>query len=171
MSFGNVQAGGSSTAMPAAIALALPIIKRFEGLAKVRADGLIEAYPDPAHGWKVPTIGWGCTGPDIERATVWTLEQCEKRLGEEAHQRYPALLRASAILAGDGPRGAAMLDFIFNLGTGAYSGSTLRRKVNEGEWEEAAAQCRRWVNAGGRKLPGLVLRREVEALMLERGLR
>ena len=155
--------------MNEAIRLALPIIKRFEGLHKVRADGRIEAYPDPAHGWKVPTIGWGCTGPDVKRGTIWTLVQCEARLAEEAHHRYPALIRASAVLARENPRGAAMLDFIFNLGTGAYGGSTLRRKVNEGNWKEAAAQCRRWNKAGGRKLPGLVVRRELEALMLERG--
>lgn len=155
--------------MNEAIRLALPIIKRWEGLAKVRPDGLIEAYPDPAHGWKVPTIGWGCTGPDIKRGTIWTLAQCEERLAEEAEHRYPALIRASAVLAADPARGAAMLDFMFNLGIGAYQGSTLRRRVNERDWMEAAAQCRRWVNAGGRKLPGLVLRREVEALMLERG--
>lgn len=155
--------------MNQAIRLALPIIKRFEGLARRRPDGLIEAYPDPAHGWRVPTIGWGCTGPDIRRGTVWTLAECEARLAEEAEQRYPAIVRASAVLLDEEPRAAAILDFAFNLGIGAYQGSTLRRRVNEREWMEAAAQCRRWVFAGGLKLPGLVLRREVEALMLERG--
>lgn len=170
MTFGTVASGSSSTATHAAIRLALPIIKRFEGLATKRADGRIEAYPDPAHGWKVPTIGWGCTGPDIKRGTIWTLEQCEARLAEEAQHRYPALIRASTILGADDPRAAAMLDFIFNLGVGAYQGSTLRRKVNERDWMEAARQCRKWVNAGGVKLSGLVLRREVEALMLERGM-
>jgi lysozyme len=126
-----------------AIRLALPIIKKFEGLEKRRPDGRIEAYADPAHGWKVPTIGWGCTGPDIRRGTIWTLAQCEQRLMEEAEHRYPALIRASAILAGQGVRGAAMLDFIFNLGTGNYQSSTLRRRVNEGDWMEAAQQCRK----------------------------
>lgn len=155
--------------MNEAIRQALPIIKRFEGLAKVRPDGRIEAYADPAHGWRVPTIGWGCTGPDIKRGTIWTLAQCEERLAEEAEERYPALIALSATLASDGARGAAMLDFIFNLGVGAYRGSTLRRRVAERSWMDAGRECRKWVNAGGVKLPGLVVRRELEALMLERG--
>lgn len=154
---------------PEAVRVALPIIQRFEGYAKARPDGGADAYPDPAHGWKVPTIGWGCTGPDIQQGTVWSRAQCEERLAEEAGAKHAGTVRASPVLAQDTQRAAAILDFAFNLGVGAYQSSTLRRKVNAGDWQDAAAEARKWVNAGGRKLPGLVLRREVEALMLERG--
>ncbi len=41
--------------------------------------------------------------------------------------------------------------------------STLRRKVNREDHEEVPAEFMRWVWAGGRKLRGLVRRREDEA--------
>jgi lysozyme len=156
---------------PEAVRVALPIIQRFEGYAKDLGNGKCAAYPDPAHGWKVPTIGWGCTGPDIKQGTVWPRAKCAERLEEEAAEKHAAVLRSSRALALDTQRAAAIVDFAFNLGVGQYQASTLRRAINAGDWMEASRQIRRWVNAGGRKLPGLVLRREVEALMLERGMR
>lgn len=154
---------------PDAVRVALPIVQRFEGYAKEVGGGAVTAYPDPAHGWKVPTIGWGCTGPDIKEGTTWTREEALKRLEHEMARALLGVVRTSPLVAGDAPRAAALLDFSFNLGVGQYQASTLRRKVDQADWKEAAAQCRRWVFAGGRKLAGLVLRREVEALMLERG--
>jgi lysozyme len=118
----------------------------------------------------VPTIGWGSTGPDVKPGTRWTREQCKERLLDAMRKALAGVLRASPNVASDEDRAAALLDFAYNLGVGAYQGSTLRWRVNEGSWQEAAAQCRKWVFAGGRKLPGLVLRRELEALMLERGM-
>ena len=41
--------------------------------------------------------------------------------------------------------------------------STLRRKVNREEHGAVPTVFRRWVWAGGRKLKGLMLRREAEA--------
>ncbi|MGB0206320.1 MAG: glycoside hydrolase family protein [Neptuniibacter sp.] len=40
--------------------------------------------------------------------------------------------------------------------------STLRRKLNRQEYVSAAEEFRRWVWAGGRKLKGLIKRREAE---------
>ena len=48
---------------PAGVAL----IKRFEGCARLRHDGLIEAYPDPGTGGAPWTIGWGATGRSSRR--------------------------------------------------------------------------------------------------------
>ena len=51
----------------------------------------------------------------------------------------------------------------YNLGGGALQGSTLCRKVNREEHAEVPAEFIRWVWAGGRKLKGLIRRREAEA--------
>jgi lysozyme len=59
----------------------------------------------------------------------------------------------------------ALVSFTYNVGGGALLRSTLRRKLNAGDREGAAAEFGRWVNAGGRKLAGLVRRREAEAGM------
>ena len=56
----------------------------------------------------------------------------------------------------------ALRSFAFNLGAGALQRSTLRRKVNREEHDAVPTEFRRWVWAGGRKLKGLVRRREAE---------
>ncbi|MEM1051626.1 MAG: hypothetical protein AAGI28_05970, partial [Pseudomonadota bacterium] len=64
----------------------IALIKRFEGCARLRRDGLVEAYPDPGTGGDPWTIGWGATGRGIDRqerigpGTVWTQAQCDARL-------------------------------------------------------------------------------------------
>ena len=59
----------------------------------------------------------------------------------------------------------ALTSFTFNLGGGALQRSTLRRKVNREEHSAVPGEFRRWVWAGGRKLKGLVRRREAEAAL------
>ncbi len=56
----------------------------------------------------------------------------------------------------------ALVSFTFNLGAGALQRSTLRRVINRGDYTSAPHQLRRWVFAEGRKLRGLVRRREAE---------
>ena len=60
------------------------LIKQFEGCARLRTDGLIEAYPDPATGGEPWTIGWGATRDGlhgyVREGTVWTQQQCDERL-------------------------------------------------------------------------------------------
>jgi GH24 family phage-related lysozyme (muramidase) len=57
----------------------------------------------------------------------------------------------------------ALVSFTFNLGEGALEESTLRRKLNAGDYEGAAAEFGKWVKAGGQVLAGLVRRRKDEA--------
>ena len=59
----------------------------------------------------------------------------------------------------------ALGSFTFNLGAGALQRSTLRRKVNRQEHAAVPAEFGRWVWAGGRRLKGLVRRREAEAVL------
>lgn len=56
----------------------------------------------------------------------------------------------------------ALVSFTFNLGGGALQRSTLRRKVNRQEHEDVPAEFLKWVWAGGKKLNGLIRRREAE---------
>lgn len=60
----------------------------------------------------------------------------------------------------------AIADFAYNVGTGALRASTLRRKLNGGDYEGAKQELMRWVRGGGRVLPGLVVRRSTEAALL-----
>jgi len=56
----------------------------------------------------------------------------------------------------------ALGSFAFNVGVGNFKKSTLLRKLNAEDYEGAGDEFKRWVYAGGRKLPGLVKRREWE---------
>ncbi len=69
----------------------------------------------------------------------------------------------------DGPRLAALTDFVYNMGTSAFRQSTLLKRVLAGDWPGACAQLRRWVHAGDppRVLQGLVTRREREIALIE----
>jgi len=78
-----------------------------------------------------------------------------------------ATLRYCPVLASQ-PAGrlAAIVDFTFNLGAGRLQTSTLRRRINQGDWVSAAGELRRWVYGAGKVLPGLVVRRAAEITLL-----
>lgn len=145
----------------------IALIKRFEGCARLRLDGMIEAYPDPATGAAPWTIGWGATGKDhvhggrIGSDTVWTQAQCDARLADDL-ARYAAEVAAAVGLA---PTTQAQFDALvaFHYNTGAIARATLTRKHREGDREGAAREFARWTRAGGKVLKGLVRRRAAEA--------
>lgn len=56
----------------------------------------------------------------------------------------------------------ALVSFSYNLGSGALQRSTLRQKLNRHEYIDAADEFLKWIWAGGRKLKGLILRRQAE---------
>lgn len=146
-----------------AIKMAATLIKQAEGLR-------LQPYLCPAG---VPTIGYGSTryangkAVTLKDAAI-TQAQADELLMVTLTQEYlPGVLKASPTLA-DKPKAlAAILDFAYNLGVGAYEGSTLRKRVDAGDWGSAVFELRRWIKAGGKVLPGLVARRDAEAALLK----
>lgn len=57
----------------------------------------------------------------------------------------------------------ALTSFCYNVGVGAFRGSTLLKKVNAERHEEAAEQFLRWKYVDGEVVEGLVRRREAES--------
>lgn len=57
---------------------------------------------------------------------------------------------------------AALYSFTYNVGVGAFSRSTLLKKLNAGDQAGACNELKRWIYAGGVKWKGLMTRREVE---------
>jgi lysozyme len=130
------------------------LAKRFESLR-------LKAYLCPAGVW---TIGYGATGPGIGPGVVWTLEEAEARLERDASIHLAAAARLCPGLT-EGAW-AAVADFSFNLGASRLAASTLRRRILARDWAGAGVELEKWVWGGGRKLPGLVLRRQVEKALL-----
>jgi lysozyme len=145
---------------------AVDLAKRFEGFHRVpKTDpGCAHPYICPAGYW---TIGFGhlCdpTHPPITQAQADDYLSCDLITALNATLRYcPVLVTEPE------SRLAAIVDFTFNLGAGRLQTSTLRRRVNQRDWVAAATELRRWVNGGGRVLPGLVTRRDAEVALLLR---
>lgn len=141
--------------------IALGLCKRFEGL-------YLKPYLCPAG---VATIGYGTIR--YENGTRVTLadpaitpERAEQLLRWEIDRIcVPAVARLcpGADTAG---RQAALIDFAYNLGTGALRASTLRKRVNAGDWDAVPAELAKWVYGGGRRLKGLERRRAAEAALI-----
>jgi len=144
---------------------AIELAKHFEGFHRVvRSGGAVTAVPYlcPAGVW---TIGFG----HLCRAdhSPIDMEQGERYLAEDMREAYAATIRQCPGLLGEPERRlAAVVDWTFNLGAGNLASSTMRKRIRERDWHRAAIECRRWVYGGGRRLPGLVLRREREAELL-----
>lgn len=131
------------------------LIKRFEGFSS-------DVYWDAAG---LPTIGYG------HLLRPGEAEMFKNGISEEAGVALlikdvlvaeRAVIRLISVPLSNG-QFDALVSFTFNLGSGALQRSSLRRKVNREEHDEVPAEFMRWVWAGGRKLRGLVRRREAEA--------
>ena len=122
-------------------------------------EGLrLEAYKDAAG---VPTIGYGHTknvrmGDRISE--YWAKEMLREDI-EEAEWQVKELKVARTEGQLD-----ALTSFVFNLGIGRLKESTLLETIRRGGSKAAITrEFKKWVYADGKKLPGLVKRREWEA--------
>ncbi|HET7866465.1 MAG TPA: lysozyme [Burkholderiaceae bacterium] len=119
----------------------------------------------------VPTIGYGATASLDGRAVrlddpPLSREAADRLLQGQILRVY--LPGTQALCPGlEGRALAAVTDFAFNLGLARLKGSTLRRRLLASDMAGAAAELRKWIRAGGRVLPGLVLRREAEAALVQ----
>ena len=126
-------------------------IKKFEGVR-------LTAYQDSVGVW---TIGFGHTA-GVKKGDKITEYQAEQFLREDL-KKFEAVADKCKRITTQG-RYDAILDFIYNLGPAKWNDSTLKKYIESGKatWE-IQEQFLRWVNAGGKKLGGLVTRRIWEA--------
>jgi len=143
--------------------IAIALIKRFEGCR-------LKPYLCPAG---IATIGYGSTRyPDGRRVTMQDEPISEEKAEVFLYYivtriTYSIFKLCPILLTEDRGKQASIIDFVYNLGTGNLKASTLRRRINEGNWDEAAHELRKWIYGGGRRLRGLIIRRNVEARFFE----
>ena len=142
----------------AAVALAVPLVQKYEGT-------VLRSYHDPVG---IVTACTGHTGSELKMGQAYTRQQCEEMLYKDLAKHADALACVSQPLT-DGQR-AAFVSFAFNVGEGAFCGSTLVRKANAGDIDGACAELSRWIYAKGKQLPGLIKRRAAERQLCEAGL-
>lgn len=128
----------------------IALIKEFEGLR-------LKAYKCPGGVW---TIGYGHTA-GVKPGMVISEAQAEEYLMADliASEKYLNDLR----LAINQNQFDALISFIYNVGTGNFSRSTLLRKVRANPQDNSIMdEFLRWVYSKGRVLPGLQRRRLAE---------
>ncbi|CDL83179.1 lysozyme [Xenorhabdus szentirmaii] len=134
----------------------LECIKQYEGLK-------LQAYPDPATDGIPWTIGYGHT-QGVKKGDVITEPQAEAFLRDDLQSIYTTLIQRVKVPLSQG-QFDALCSFIFNCGSGNFSGSTLLKKLNQGDYKGAAAEFPRWNKAAGKVLRGLDNRRASERQM------
>lgn len=132
--------------------LCYELIKLFESLK-------LEAYVCPAG---VLTIGYGHTGPDVKVDTKITEEQADKLLVMDVLNKAAYYVDTFVKVDLNQSHYDALVSLVFNIGGGNFRASTLLRKLNNWDYEGAAAEFPKWRKGGGKVLPGLVKRRALE---------
>lgn len=132
-------------------------IKDYEGVR-------LKAYDDGVGVW---TIGVGHT-KGVKRGDVITMDQVDEFLRADL-QEAEAAVRLNVKVPLEQCQFDALVSFVFNLGAGAFKGSTLLKKLNSGDYDGAADELLRWNKAGGRVLAGLTKRRISERIMFLEG--
>ena len=138
------------------------------GVLSLSATGLIgiasyEGFSEKAYipiKGDVPTIGFGST-EGVKMGDAITVPQALDRLRRDITVVESAIARCVRVPLSQGELDA-YTSLAFNIGTDAFCRSTLVVKLNGGDYAGACEEIKRWVYAGGRRVPGLVARREKE---------
>ncbi|SBW14021.1 putative membrane protein [Brucella sp. 10RB9215] len=141
-------------------AAGLSLVKQWEGLRTT-------AYRDVA---SVLTIGYGHTSaagaPKVTPGMTIGGIEAERILKADLAKFEARVERLVKVPLTDN-QFAALVSFDFN--TGALDKSTLLKKLNKGDYAAVPVELMKWVNAGGKKINGLVNRRAAEAGLWAKG--
>ena len=133
----------------------LQLIKDHEGCR-------LEAYLDSVG---VPTIGYGHT-KGVKEGDTCTQAQADSWLREDANSAEWCVNKCVTVPLTQGEFDA-LVSFAFNLGCTSLRNSTLLRKLNDSDYDGAAAEFPKWNYAGGQVLAGLTTRRQAEQRRFE----
>lgn len=134
----------------------ITLVQQFEGLK-------LEAYLCPAGVW---TIGYGHT-KGVKKGDVITQAEADKLLAQDLGQCGEQVEKCVRVPLHDN-QFAALASFVFNVGIGSLTSSSLLRRLNGGDYDCVPSELAKWVKAlnpkTGKKvaLPGLVKRRAAE---------
>lgn len=122
-----------------------------------------EGFSDKAYipvAGDVPTIGFGST-EGVKIGDTITPQKALERLLRDVGVAESAIGRCVKVPLSQSEYNA-FTTFAFNVGAEAFCSSTLVKKLNAGDYAGACQELRRWVYVDGRRVQGLVNRREAE---------
>jgi len=129
----------------------LELLKHYEGCE-------LTAYRCSAD---VLTIGYGHT-KGVTEDMVITQEEADQMLQDEMPE-YEGYINDKVTVELNQDQFDAMVCWVYNLGSGNLSSSTLLKVLNDGDYDGVPEQMKRWNKAGGKVLNGLIKRRDSEA--------
>nr|WP_249213189.1 MULTISPECIES: lysozyme [unclassified Tatumella] len=133
------------------IAIASVLVSSQEGIEHI-------PYRDGGGVW---TVCKGHTGPDVIPGRTYTDAQCNAFLSADIATANRSVTRLVKVPMNE-MQEAALTSFVFNVGAGNFSRSSLLRELNAGHYTEACNSLTRWVYIGRTKSTGLMNRREIE---------
>jgi len=142
-------------------AAGIAMIKGFEGFKA-------KAYLDTGN---VLTIGYGHTSDSnyvVKAGAVITEAKAEELLRLDLREAEEIINRLVKVSLNDN-QFAALVSFVFNIGETQFRGSTLLKKLNKGDYASVPAEMAKWVNDNGKKITGLVNRRNAEGGLWVKG--
>ena len=134
------------------------LICEFEGKRLV-------AYDDGVGIW---TIGFGTIkypdGVRVKKGDTCTLDQAKEYMRHDLIE-FEHTVNSSVKVPLNQNQFDALVSLSYNIGSSAFKSSTLVKKLNAGDYKGAADQFNVWINAGGKRMQGLVNRRDREKLL------
>ena len=131
-------------------------IKHHEGFVR-------KPYQDPIGLW---TVGVGhLIGDGKKLPKEWNKEFTDEEVDNilcEDLERFEIGIQRLTKVSLTQSQFDALVSFSFNVGLGNFQSSTLRSKLNRGDYEGASNEFPKWRKAGGKILKGLVKRRADE---------
>ena len=131
-----------------------------EGLSFIKAfeDFSAKPYLCPAN---VLTIGYGHAILPDEQFTEITEEEAIELLKKDCTKFTSAINRLVKVGLNRN-QFDALISFVFNIGVGAFTKSTLLKLLNQGNYNDAAKEFPRWSTVKGVPCNGLITRRQLE---------
>ena len=108
----------------------------------------------------VPTYGWGTTD-GVKMGDTISPDEAIERAYRDITKTETAIHKCVNVPLSQGEYDA-FTSLAYNIGTGAFCKSTLVKKLNQRDYAGACQEIRRWVYVKGKKIQGLVNRREKE---------
>ena len=131
----------------------IELIKHFEGCE-------LQAYQCAAGVW---TIGYGHT-KGVQPGDEWSEDHANHMLEVELEE-YENYVSTAVTVPLSQNQFDALVSWVYNLGNGNLTSSTMLKVLNSGDYDGVPAQIIRWNTAGGKVLEGLNRRRQAEADM------
>lgn len=108
----------------------------------------------------IPTYGWGTT-EGVKIGDTITPDEAIERAYRDIAKTESAIHKCVHVPLSQGEYDA-FTSLAYNIGINAFCRSTLVKKLNQRDYAGACQEIRRWIYVKGRKVQGLINRREKE---------